>query len=376
MPTGTFTTYDLTTGVKLNVEDLIHIISPFDVPLLGMQGADGRSALSEDTCFEKKIEWLDEVLLTGKSALSATAATADTYITVTAGMQLNFQTGDVLIVDSGATEEGMLVTGYGTTVNTLTVTRAFNTATAYQHVPLVSVLATGSANQEGADAGTARSVDRVDRYNMTQVFGPTTVQVSGSENAVQKYGLTGTEFDKQMANRIKEMWVSLSLALYYGQRSEATGSKQRTMGGMEYYIQSNVDSATTQLTETPLINSLQACYDAGGSPDRISVGSKQKRVISQINSTNIRYVQDTNIRGQKIDYYESDFGRQMVLLDRWVRTSDLFIYGRDQATVATFRPIIFEMLAKTGDSMKGQVVGEKSLWFRTESHSSRFNALT
>jgi hypothetical protein len=148
------------------------------------------------------------------------------------------------------------------------------------------------------------------------------------------------------------------------------------MGGIEYYIQTNVDSTTTQLSETPLLNSLQACFDAGGCPDRIGAGSKQKRVISAINSTNIRYVQDTNIRGQAIDYYESDFGRQMVILDRWIRASDLFIFSRDQATVATLRPIVFEMLAKTGDSTKGQVVGEKSLWFRRESWSSRFNALT
>lgn len=376
MATGTMRTYDLTAGVKLDVEDQIWVITPFDVPLLGTQGSDGRSAISQDTCFEKKVEWLDEVLLVPRGTLASTCNTADTYVIVTT--QINFQTGDVLILDDAANsgvQEGVVVTGYGTTSNSLLVTRAFNQGVAGIHNSAVPVVGTGQANAEGADAGTARAVDRTDRFNWTQIFGPTVVQVSGSENAVQKFGLTGTEFDHQLANRIKEAFVSLEAAILYGQLLENTGTGQRTMGGFQYYITSNVDSATTSLTESALLTQLQAAFDAGGNPDRLVAGSKQKRNISAINSSNIRYAQDTNIRGQAIDYYDSDFGRQMVVLDRWCRTSDLFGFSRDQATVMTLRPLTFEMLAKTGDSAKGQVVGEKSLRFRRQSHSFQFTAL-
>jgi hypothetical protein len=229
---------------------------------------------------------------------------------------------------------------------------------------------------EGSDAGAARAVDRVNRNNFTQIFGPTSVQVSGTENAVQKYGLTSTEFDKQVANRVKEACVEYEQALLYGTQYESTTTNQRTMGGFINYITTNVDSSTTTLSEAALLAQLKACFDAGGSPDRIVAGSKQKQVISGINSSNIRYAQDTNIRGQVIDYYDSDFGRQMVVLDRWCRTADLFIFSRDQATMATLRPLTFEMLAKTGDSTKGQVVGEKSLWFRRQSWAAAFSALT
>lgn len=377
MATGTIRTYDLTAGVKLDVENQIWVITPFDVPILGTQGADGRSAISQDTCFEKKVEWLDEVLLVPRGTLASTCNTADTYIVV--ATQLNFQTGDVIVIDDAASagvQEGVYVTGYGTTSNSLTVTRAFNQGVAGIHSSGVPAVGTGQANPEGNDAGTARAVDRVDRSNYTQIFGPTVVQVSGSENAVQKYGLAGTEFDHQLSNRIKEAFVSMEQAVLYGQLLENTGSGQRTMGGFQYYITSNVDSATTQLTETALLTQLQASFDAGGCPDRLTAGSKQKRNISAINSTNIRYAQDTNIRGQVIDYYDSDFGRQMVILDRWCRTADLFGWERDQATLMTLRPLTFEMLAKTGDSAKGQVVGEKSLRFRRQSWAFQFTALT
>ena len=382
-PSGTYTSYDLTVGVKLNVENVIWTISPFDVPLQGTMGADGRTALSSDTCFEKKIEWLDELLLTASSSTVTNVATADTFITVsTAGNNagaFQYKVGDVLLVDS----EYMIVTAYGTTSGTLVVTKGFGGSTSTIHTTGSLVKGVGQALAEGSDAGTARAIDRVNRNNYTQIFGPVPVQVSGSENAVQKYGLTGTEFDHQVANRLKETFVDLEQALLYGTQYESSTLNARTMGGFTNYITTNVDSTTTTVSESALLTQLQACFDAGGSPDRIVVGSKQKQALSGLagggngNSTPlIRYTQDTNIRGQVVDYYDSDFGRQMIVLDRWCRKSDLFVFNRDQATIATLRPFTFEMLAKTGDSTKGQIVGEKSLWFRKQQHAARFSALT
>ena len=372
MTTGTVSTYDLTVGVKLNVEDVIWLTSPFDVPLLGTNGADGRTTLSSDTCFEKLVQWLDESLLTPRSTLQNSPLTADTFVQVAAGAQLQFMTSDIILIDS----EQMRVTGYGTTADSLTVTRGYGGTTAASHSANAAVVGVGQANPEGADPQNARSHDRNNRQNITQIFGPHLVQISGSENAVQKYGLSGTEFDHQVANRTKEGLISLEQAILYGQYFEDSTNKWRTMGGFTYFISSNVDSTTTQLSESALLTQLQACYDAGGAPDRTIVGSKQKRNISAINTASIRYSQDTNVRGQVVDYYDSDFGRVSVVLDRWCRTSDLFLFSRDQAEVNTLRPFQFEMLAKTGDSIKGQVVGEKTLKFRRQNWAARFTALT
>lgn len=371
MATGRVSTYDLTVGVKLDMEDMIWLVSPFDVPLLGTNGADGRSTLASETCFEKKVEWLDETLLTPRSTLAAQATTGDTYITVASGDQLKFQTGDMLLVES----EYVRVTDYGTTTDTLIVTRAFS-GSAATHVTSVSVLGVGATLPEGGDPPNARSADRTARYNMTQIFGPYKVEVSGSENAIQKYGIASNEFDHQVANRTKELMVGVEQALLYGVRTEDTTNKYRSMGGLNYWITTNVDSTTTTLTEAALLTQLQACYDAGGAPDRIITGGTQKRNISALNSTNIRLTRDDNVRGQVVDFYDSDFGRQSVVLDRWMRKADLFIFGRDQAVVNTLRPFQFEMLAKTGDAVKGEVLGEKSFKFHRSTWAAKFSALT
>ena len=377
-----FTTYDLTTGVKLDIEDAIWLISPFDVPLQGAMGADGRVSLAQASCFEKKVEWLDETLLTPRTTQSATTALATTNGTTlysAAGAQLQFQTGDVILMDG----EYMQITGYVSTTG-WTVGRGGTTNTGIGTVVLSTsatgdvIIGVGSAQAEGSNPPYGRAVDRTDRYNLTQVFGPYAVNVSQSEQAVQKYGLKSTEFDHQVMNRTKEAFIAIEQAILYGYQNVGTNTTVpgRTMGGFTYYITSNVDSTSTQLTDASLLPNLNNCFDAGGTPDRIVLGSYQKRQLSQLNSGDIRYPQELNTRGQVVDYYDSDFGRLAIVLDRWCRKGDLFIFSRDQAELNTLRPLSFEMLAKTGDAVNGQIVGEKTLKFRRQAWAAVMTALT
>ncbi len=375
MPTGKAATYDLTVGVIVDIEDIIHLISPTDVPLLGGQGAGGETVLSAGTCFEKKIEWLDEELLLPRSTLAATATTAETVLTVASGHQLRFSTGDELLL---ASNERVRVTGYGTTADTLLVTRAFDSSTGATATSGTSVTVIARILAEGTDPELARSIDRTNRFNYTQIFGPDAVHVTGTEKVVRKYGLAGTnEFDKQAANRTKEQYIAVEQALLYGRRIEDTGNKWRAFGGLAYWITTNTNTTSTAITEALLLDQMQACYDAGGSPDRAVMGSKTKRVFSGLaNGITVNAARPDPARGTVVDYFDSDFGRVTMIMDRWCRTADLFLFNRDQAEVVTLRPMQFEMLSKTGDSVKGQVLCEKSFRHRRESHSARFTALT
>jgi len=378
MPQGKVTTYDLTVGVIVDMEDMIHHLDPFDVPLLGQSSADGRAAISKSTCFEKKVEWLDETSLSPRAPLAASVTTGTTAWTVAAADANRFGVGDVVLVE----DEYIKVTAVASNGTDLTVSRAFNSSTAVNHATSVVLVGIGTALAEGSDPETARSVDRAARYNMTEIFGPHAVQVSASENVVRKYGLPGgnNEFAYQAAARTREVGVSIEQAILYGTRSEDTSAKTRTMGGLSYYITTNVDSSTTTLTEAKLLDQLQAIYDAGGSADRIVCGSKQKRVIgtfgTPLSGTIHQLARTDTGRGVVVDTYTSDFGQCTVFLDRWVRTADLFIFNQDQVELDTLRPLQFEMLAKTGDSMKGQIVTEKTLKVRREKHAAKFTALT
>jgi hypothetical protein len=377
MPSGKVTTYDLTVGVIVDMEDMIHLISPTDAPIQQGTTASGLSLITTGTCFEKKVEWLDEELLLPRSLAAATATTSEGVLTVQSGHQLRFSTGDVLLAASG---ERLRVTGYGTTTDTLLVTRGFSSSTAATLTSGDTITNYGQALAEGSDPENARSLDRTARNNYTEIFGPTAVQVSGTENVIRKYGLSGTtEFDKQAANRIKEQFIAVDQAILYGKALEDTNNKWRTMGGFIDFISTNVDSTTTDLTETAFLDSIQDMYDAGGAGDGLiaQVGSKQKRTISAWDtSITINVNRSEGARGTVVDVFQSDFGDATIVLNRNVRTKDLFLYTRDQAQLCVLRPMQFEMLAKTGDSMKGQVLRECTLKFYRQAHAARFSALT
>lgn len=367
----TIQTYDFTTGLMLDFEPLIQQLDPYDTPLLSGLGAEGGSAITMANCFEVKVEWQDEEGLTQRTTLTATAATSDTTITVAFDQRARFQTNDLVLIDA----EYMKITGYHATSNLLYASRAFS-GTQVQHSNSSVVLGVGALPQEGADPENPRARDRDSRFNYTQIFGPFQIRATGSENAVRKYGLSGTEFDKQTANRLREMAITCEQTVLYGVRSIDTSAETRSMGGMMYYITTNVDTATTDVTESALLTQLQRVFDAGGRVDRILVGSAQKRKISQFQVSSIRFEQTDRVRGQVVDWYDSDFGRVSILLDRWVRTGDIFGFSREQVQLCTLRPIAYTPLAKTGDSEKGMIVGEKSLRFGRERHGFRFSGLT
>jgi hypothetical protein len=93
-------------------------------------------------------------------------------------------------------------------------------------------------------------------------------------------------------------------------------------------------------------------------------------------SGTIQVARADDTAGRVVTYVDTDFGRLTVILNRWFRTQDLACFSRDQATLTTLRPMGFEMLAKTGDSKKGQVLTEKTLRFRKERHAFKMTALT
>lgn len=373
MPLGMVTTYDLNVGTIVDIEPMINDLDPFDTPLLGMYGSDGRSAIAQGTAQQKKVEWLDENLLTPRAPTSASFLVGATTIELAAADAFKFQVGDVLAHKG----ERIRVTAVDAAGDTLTVTRAFASTTAVAGTAGDLLVGVGVILPEGSDPGDGVTVDRVNRFNYTQIFGPYKIATSATENVISKYGLgSGHEFDHQVAKRTKEVAIAMEQAILYGIRSEDTSSKLRSMGGMINYITANVDSTTTTLTSALLLDMLQNIYDDGGSPDRIVTGGKQKRLISGFDSSAIQLTRGDNGRGQVVDTFMSDFSMVTLLLDRWVRPSDLFIFNRDQAKLLTLRPLQFEMLAKTGDSIKGQIVGEKTLAFSRDAHAGRFSALT
>ena len=378
MPTGVATSYDLTVGVVVNMDPAIYLLSPADSPMISGLASDGLSVIAQRPVDEIVFSWLDDTILTPRSSVAA-IVTADTVITVASGDRTKFSTGDtVTIAKTGATGDGekIRITGYGTTTDTLLVSRAQSgSATTYASDSIL--IGVGTSLAEGSDPEAARTVDRVESSNVTQIFGPTSVHLSRTEQIVRKYGVAN-EMTHQLMARMKENVISREQAFLYGSKFNSTSAKIRTTGGLTNFITTNVNSTATQLTVANIQTQQQSLYNRGGAPDRLMANPVALSDLNDLTNTSVVRVEITDDRRGRVRtaYVDTEFGSVAIVRNRWVSSFDAFLFNRENVIRRVLRPLVFEALAKTGDADKGQIVCEEGLEVVAEEHATRFEALS
>ena len=122
---------------------------------------------------------------------------------------------------------------------------------------------------------------------------------------------------------------------------------------------------------------LQSCWDAGGDPDTIMVGSFNKQAMSGFTGSSTRTDKGEDKKlFAAIEVYEYDFGTIRTVPSRHVRSRDAFICRTDMWAWAELRPMFDEELAKTGDARKFHIVNESTLVSRNEKASGMVADLT
>lgn len=378
MPAGIVTTSDLTTGVKINMDEAIYMISPQDSPLINGLDADGAVILGSTPTDEIEFDWMDEQILVPRSQLNGAVTTGDTVITLDSNDErLRFSTGDILMIEKAGVGERIQVTGYGTTTGTLLVTRGFASTTATNYSDNAAVVGLGTALAEGSDPEAARSRDRGEDDNYTQIFGPTSVHLSGTEQVVAKYGVPN-EFQHQVFNRTRENVIAREQAYLYGVKYNSTTAKIRTTGGLDYFITTNVDSTSTQLTVTSIEAAMELGYDQGGIPDLLTANPKSLGDLNALNDADRVRVDITDAkRGRmRVMAVHTEYGDITVVRNRYCRKTDAFLWNRNQVVRRPLRPLTMERLAKTGDSDKVQILCEEGLQVKGQEHMAKLTALS
>lgn len=375
MPTGRATAYDLTVGVVVNMDEAIYMLSPQDTPMLTGLGSDGLTMIGQSPVDEIQFDWMTDSILTPRSTLGGAATTGDAVLTVASGDRTKFSTGDIVTVGKQNAVEQIRVTGYSSGADVLNVTRAWaGTATNYASGAIV--VGIGTALAEGSDPEAARTVDRVQVSNVTQIFGPTKVDLSRTEQQVRKYGV-GNEFTHQLTGRMTENAISREQTFLYGARVNSTSLKVRTTGGLRYFITTNVDTSATSLTVATITTKQQTGYNAGGFADVVMANPV---AIADLNAAADTLVVRTTIddpkRGRtRVTFVDTEFGSVLLARNRWCLPMDAFGISRENVIRRVMQPLIFERLAKTGDSDQGQIVCEEGLEVKGEQHLFRFNNL-
>lgn len=251
-----------------------------------------------------------------------------------------------------------------------------------------------NAQQEGADATDDQQNQPSVLQNTTQIFSET-YRVSRTADKTAVYGRS-RESARLAVNAMKALKRDVENALVGTQQVMQLDNGQgvRRMAGAQAQIDASMTftaggagaSAPAPLTEDLVLDAAQGVYDAGAHADTILIKPSDARRFADFAYTapasagagavRARNVEQASKIINYVDVYQSAFGTQRVVLDRFLNPEDAIVYSSDMWAFVTFDPWSREPLAKTGDSDRTMIIGEFSLKHRNSKGSARITNLS
>lgn len=129
------------------------------------------------------------------------------------------------------------------------------------------------------------------------------------------------------------------------------------------------DGTQAAFTEAMLKTVMASCFDNGGEPTMLMVGSANKQTVSGFAGIAALRKQVDGMAATIIgsaDVYSSDFGDLAVIPNRFQRSRDALFIDPNHASVAFLRNITMEDRAKTGDADRKVILTEYGLKIHSE----------
>lgn len=273
-------------------------------------------------------------------------------------------------------------------------------ATATLHEWQTDALAAATAANaviEGDDATTDASTATARVTNRTQIMDKV-AQVTGTQEAVSKAGRK-SEMAYQMEKRMKELKRDMESAICdNGALVAGNDTTAREMAGFPAYIATNdvfgsggaspvgangtaarTDGTQRAFTEDLLLAALESAYTNGGNPTMLVAGAFNIRKAGEFagNSTRMVDAKDQKLYSG-IKVYVSPYNQEIKLVpDRYSRARDCLLLDPDYAAVAYLREFMTIDLAKTGDTVRKQILVEATLEVGNEAgHAGVFDLTT
>lgn len=234
-------------------------------------------------------------------------------------------------------------------------------AGAKYHVWREKTLDNGDATAlEGATPKFVNS-GRAELSNVTQIFLKGT-EVSGTAQATTETGVSDLLLS-EINDRQIELAIAIEKALLSGNKNDGSNGEARQMDGLVNWIDSKTVVESTTVTEKDIRTLAKTLFEAGNEEGEFYafVNAEMKEAIDDIFADKYSYVHKTNEFGIVVDEVVTSFGTINVVLDRFAPADKIIAVNVDALKLVMLREPHYEELAKTGDSIKGQVVGELTL---------------
>ena len=246
----------------------------------------------------------------------------------------------------------------------------------------------GNKVLEGDDATTDTAVATVRLANICQISDKVP-RVSGTQESMDSAGRR-SEMSYQIAKRGKELKRDIEKTLCGTQAGDdASAATARAAAGLGTFCWTNkvklgvgttatvvtmtsgfpntavVGGTAAAITEANLKSALAQAWNSGGEPNMVLCGSFNKQAISAFSGIATQYRDNTKVGPATIigaaDVYVGDFGTVNIVPSRFTPTNVVYVIDTGSMEACYLRPIQMADLAKTGDSMRKQLIAEYTL---------------
>ena len=369
------TVYSDTTAQARAISDVISMIDPRDTPLLAKLGLDGAREKFKVQQNGYKIEILEDELDPLEDAVNDGAGWNNSDTT---GLDVDdaskFQDGHIILVES----EKMVVSAVDTSANTIDVyARGFGDTSAATHADDTPIYIVGMARLEGDDADYGPVVDVTAPYNYTSIF-QKAIKVSGTLQAISQHGIDD-EFMYQANKAVPHLLRLVERMAFYGERVQGSASAPRSAGGLGIFITDNTVAAGGAIAKSHVDSLMEEIIMDGGYPDLLVMNPRVANDLRNLldSSSFVRVSQDENKLGvDAIERVMTQYGELELVMDRWCPTDTAFVLQSSKVGFYTLRGFESYELARSGDSLKGEVVGEFSLLLANDKAHGKITGIT
>lgn len=248
---------------------------------------------------DPKFEWFEDELLPRFDVLGSTELTAAASSMIVTNYKY-FRAGDIVRVNKA---EKVCVTATPSST-TVAIRRAVG-STAAAIAPVGCQLhIIGNSNAENAGARSMLSTVRQAKYNYCQIFRHP-FGYTNTAAATDQFGEKDPNLEK--AKQLIEHKKDIELSFLLGEASEYTGGThpERTTGGIESFIKTNVQDMGGSMTEPELNDFLRRVYRFG-SPERVGLFSPLLcTVMSNLAAGKLQTRNDDSTYGITLSRYQS-----------------------------------------------------------------------
>jgi hypothetical protein len=222
-----------------------------------------------------------------------------------------------------------------------------------------------NAGLEGDEYVDSAYTQKVKRFNIMQIFRDY-IKITGTQLNLEQY-VNEDIFVDEVNRKLENLRRMLEKTLIKGVRVEATDNTTiRLMGGLDYFISQEGIVSSATFTEANFKAFLKLIWDKRGFIGEAWMHPTALENFLALNASSVRIDQTEDKVGRTVRTFVSPYGETVLRIHNEIPTNKIYVFDPAKVSVLPLqnRQFTYEQLAKTGDYIKGQIVGEYTVEFR------------